>query len=211
MPAHGPASPIGSSTRITRPIVGRVPAKIQPETSDTPSPAQHRGAQPTPPNSYFSSYSTPPTTTDHSTRNSWQAPGLIWLSRHSERRSNVVRVVLTAGWFTAMLIGGMGFGHYLILLFAAGGLAATMPVKPGARLFPLRLSPTVVAGPLAMMAAVVLVFGYVIDRWRPLSHQAAAAAFSPDAVNRNPVLARACPPGSLALVWGWATELHGPL
>jgi hypothetical protein len=140
-------------------------------------------------------------------------PGLIWLSRHSERRSNVVRVVLTAGWFTAMLIGGMGFGHYLILLFAAGGLAATMPVKPGARLFPLRLSPTVVAGPLAMMAAVVLVFGYVIDRWRPLSHQAAAAAFSPDAVNRNPVLARACPRGaSPGLGLGdrtpWALMMH---
>ncbi len=71
-------------------------------------------------------------------------PGLIWLSRHSERRSNVVRVVLTAGGFTAMLIGGMGFGHYLILLSTAGGLAATMPVKPDARLFPQRLSPTAV-------------------------------------------------------------------
>jgi len=138
-------------------------------------------------------------------------PGLIWLSRHSERRSNVVRVVLTAGGFTAMLIGGMGFGHYLILFCPR---RAARPPR-------CRSSPTPafshsgyrqprLAGPLAMMAAVVLVFGYVIDRWRPLSPQA-AAAFSPDAVNRNPVLARAYPPGSSALVWGWATEFHGPL
>lgn len=42
------------------------------ETSDTRSPTQHRCAPPTPPNSSICSYSTPPTTTDHSKRNSWQ-------------------------------------------------------------------------------------------------------------------------------------------
>jgi hypothetical protein len=40
------------------------------KTSDTRSRAQHRCAQPTPPDSYLCSYNTPPTTTDHSHRNS---------------------------------------------------------------------------------------------------------------------------------------------
>jgi hypothetical protein len=134
--------------------------------------------------------------------------GLMWLGLHSERRSNVARVVLVIGGLTAMLIGGMGFPHYLILLFGAGGLAATMPVKPGVRLFARRLSPAVLAGALAVAAVALLVNGYLTDRWRPLSPRAAAAAFTSDSVNRNPELARACPPGSLAVVWGWAAGLY---
>jgi len=138
--------------------------------------------------------------------------GLIWLGRHSDRRSNAARVVLIASGFTAILAGGMGAAHYLLLLFAAAGLAATMPVRSGARLFPRRLSPTRRDRALAIAAAVVLVFvfGYVIQRSRlvvPLSPRAAAAAFSPDSVNRDPALARACPPGSKAMVWGYAPEL----
>jgi len=136
--------------------------------------------------------------------------GLIWLSRHSERRSNLARLVLIAGGLTAVLAGGYGAGHYLILLFGAAGLAATMPVKPGARLFPRRLSPTVLAGALAlaMVGALSLTLGYYYNLWRPLSPQGAAAAFSPNSVNRNPALARACPPGSPAIVWGYAAELY---
>ena len=138
--------------------------------------------------------------------------GLIWLCWHSERRSNVARVVLIVGGLTAMLGGGTGAPHYLILLFGAAGLAATMPVKPGARLFPRRLSLTVLAGLAAAVAvALVFVFGHVIDRMRlvvPLSPHAAAAAFSPDSVNRIPALTRACPPGSKAMVWGYAAELY---
>jgi hypothetical protein len=139
--------------------------------------------------------------------------GLIWLGRHSERRSNVARVVLIVGGFAGMLAGGMGAAHYLILLFAAAGLAATMPVKRGARLYPRQLAPTVRDRVLAIVAAVLLVcvVGYVIPRLAfvtPLSPHAAAAAFSPDSVNRAPALARACPPGSKAMVWGYAEELY---
>jgi hypothetical protein len=134
--------------------------------------------------------------------------GLIWLSWHSERRSNVARAVLVTGGLTAVLAGPSSFPHYFILLFGAVGLAFTMPVKPGARLFPQRLSPTVLAGTLAVVAALVLVNGFITDRWRPLSPHAAAAAFSADSVNRNPELARACPPGSPAMVWGWKNELY---
>ena len=43
---------------------------------------------------------------------------------------------------------------------------------------------------------------------RPLSPRGALAAFSSDSVNRNPAMARACPPGSPALVWGWAPEIY---
>ena len=137
--------------------------------------------------------------------------GLIWLSLHSERRSNAARAVLVTGGLTAMLggpAGGVGnqtpggFPHYLIILFGAVGLAFTMPVKPGAQLIPQRLSPPVLAGALATVAALVLVNGLITDRWAPLSPRGAAAAFSSDSVNRNPELARARPPGSRALVWG---------
>jgi hypothetical protein len=139
--------------------------------------------------------------------------GLIWLGRHSDRRSNVARVVLIAGGFAGMLAGGMGAAHYVILLFGAAGLAATMPVKPGARLFPRRPSSTLRATAMAIVAAVVLVcvIGFIIPRLAlvtPLSPRAAAAAFSPDSVNRDPALARACPPGSKAMVWGYAPELY---
>jgi hypothetical protein len=139
--------------------------------------------------------------------------GLIWLGRHSDRRSNVARVVLIASGLTAVLAGGMGAAHYLLLLFGAAGLAATMPVKPGVRLLPRRLSPTWRDRALAIVAAavLVLVFGYVLQRSRlvvPLSPQKAAAAFSPDSVNRDPALARSCPPGSKAMVWGYAPEIY---
>jgi len=98
-------------------------------------------------------------------------------------------------------------------LFAAAGLAATMPVKPSARLFPRRLPPTMRAWALTIVAVVVVVcvFGYVIERMHlivPLSPRGAAAAFSADSVNRDPALARACPPGSKAMVWGYAPELY---
>ena len=135
--------------------------------------------------------------------------GLIWLGRHSERRSNVARVVLIAGGLTAVLAGGMGAAHYFILLFAAIALAATMPVKPGVRLFP-RVRHKVLA---IVTTAVVLVcvIGFMIPRFEwvtPLSPHAAASAFSPNSVNRDPGLARACPPGSKAMVWGYAAELY---
>jgi hypothetical protein len=134
--------------------------------------------------------------------------GLIWLGRHSDKWSNVARVVLITGGLTAMLIGGMGFPPYLILLFGAGALAATMPVKPDASLLPQRLSSRVLAGALAMVAALVLATGYLTNSWRPTSPRMALAAFSPDSVHRNPTMARACPPGSRAMVWGWAAELY---
>jgi hypothetical protein len=133
---------------------------------------------------------------------------LIWLGRHSDKWSNVARVVLITGGLTAMLIGGMGFPPYLILLFGAGALAATMPVKPDASLLPQRLSSRVLAGALAMVAALVLATGYLTNSWRPTSPRMALAAFSPDSVHRNPTMARACPPGSRAMVWGWAAELY---
>jgi hypothetical protein len=134
--------------------------------------------------------------------------GLIWLSRHSERRSNVARAVLVTGGLTTVLGGPGSFPHYLIFLFAAVGLAFTMPVKPGAHLLPQRLSRTVLAGALTIAAVLVLVNGLITDRWAPLSPHGAAAAFSADSVNRNPALARACPPGSPAMVWGWKNELY---
>jgi hypothetical protein len=93
-------------------------------------------------------------------------------------------------------------------LFGAGALAATMPVKPDSSLLPQRLSPRVLAGALAIVAALVLVTGYLTNCWRPTSPEMALAAFSPDSVHRNPTMARACPPGSKAMVWGWAGELY---
>ncbi len=134
--------------------------------------------------------------------------GLIWLGRHSDKWSNVARVVLITGGLTAMLIGGMGFPPYLILLFGAGALAATMPVKPDASLLPQRLSPRMLAGALAMVAALVLATGYLANCWRPTSPRMALAAFSSESVHRNPTMAGACPPGSRAMVWGWAAELY---
>ena len=89
--------------------------------------------------------------------------GLTWLSLHTERRSNVARIVLIAGGLAAMLIGARGFPHYLILWFGAVGLAATMPLKPDARLFPQRLSLIVLAAAVAILAAFVLVSGYITD------------------------------------------------
>ncbi|MGB9222640.1 hypothetical protein [Mycobacterium sp.] len=134
--------------------------------------------------------------------------GLIWLGRHSDKASNVARVVLIAGGLAAMLFGGRGFPPYLILLFGAVALAATMPVKPDVSLLSQRLSPRVLAAALAIVAALVLVAGYLTNCWRPTSPRMALAAFSSDSVHRNPTMARACPPGSRAMVWGWAGELY---
>jgi hypothetical protein len=88
-----------------------------------------------------------------------------------------------------------------------------MPVKPGARLFPRRLSSPARTRALAIGAAVglICVIGYVAPRLAyvdPPTPREAAAAFSPDSVNRDPALARACPPGSKAMVWGYAAELY---
>ncbi|WP_231639446.1 hypothetical protein [Mycobacterium sp. Marseille-P9652] len=134
--------------------------------------------------------------------------GLIWLARHSDRSSNVARVVLITGGLAAMLFGGRGFPPYNILLFGAGALAATMPVNPDASLLPPRMTPKLVAGALAMVAALVLVAGYLTNTWRPTPPRMALAAFSPNSVHRNPIMARECPPGSRAMVWGWAGELY---
>jgi len=140
--------------------------------------------------------------------------GLIWLGRHSEWRSNLARIVLIAGGLTAVLAGGMGAAHYFILLFAAAGLAATMPIKPGACLFPRRLPPSMRHKVLVILAAAVVlvcVIGFMIPRLAlvtPLSPRAAAGVFSADSVHRDPGLAGACPPGSKAMVWGYAPEIY---
>jgi hypothetical protein len=134
--------------------------------------------------------------------------GLIWLGRHSDKWSNFARVALITGGLTAMLFGGRGYPPYLILLFGAVALAATMPVKPAASVLPQRVSPRVLAGALAIVAALVLAAGYLTNCWRPTSPRMALAAFSADSVHRNPTMARACPPGSKAMVWGWAGELY---
>ncbi|MBW0017769.1 MAG: hypothetical protein JO236_09535 [Mycobacterium sp.] len=134
--------------------------------------------------------------------------GLIWLGRHSDRSSNVARIVLVAGGFTAVLMGGMGFAHYLILLFGAGGLAVTMPVKPGASLVPRRVAPRLVIGGVAVALMVALVNGWVIDKGRAASPHRVLAAFSPDSVESNPTMARVCPARSKVVVWGWAAQLY---
>lgn len=134
--------------------------------------------------------------------------GLIWLGRHSDKPSNLARAVLIAGGLTAMLIGGMGFPPYIILLFGAGALAATMPIKPDVNLLPQRVSPRALAGAVGIFVALVLVAGYLTNSWRPTLPRMALAAFSPNSVHRNPIMARECPPGSKAMVWGWAGELY---
>lgn len=142
--------------------------------------------------------------------------GLIWLSLHSEKRSNVARAVLVAGGLLGVMAGPAGgvgvvsggFPHYLIILFGALGLAFTLPVKAGVQLLPQRLSPPVVVVALVAVAALILANGMVTKRFALLPPRVALAAFSGDSVNRNQDLAGACPAGSRVLVWGWKNELY---
>lgn len=169
--------------------------------------------------SFLGSYAGGPTTMEKLTR-TWTGlsePGLyvlslvvllVWLGLHSDRRSNMARVAILGGGVVSVLIGGMGFPHYFILLFAGIGLAMTMPVKPDVSLLPERVSPVVVATVMAIAAIAVLDDGYQRNLWRPSSPRQAFAAFSSNSVNRNRSMASYCPAKSVALVWGWGPEIY---
>lgn len=131
---------------------------------------------------------------------------IVFLGRRSGRRSNVARAVLVAGGLVAVFIGSRGFPHYLIFMFGAMGLAASLPVLTGAEMVPKWTTAVRVRRGVVVAAALILGAGYAAGLWRPLSPRMAAAALSPESVITNPTLTQHCPPGSPALVWGWAPE-----
>ncbi len=126
----------------------------------------------------------------------------------SAPRVRVARAVYALSGLAAVFAGGMAFGHYLIVLYAALALALALPVRAGARFVP---SPTwrrilTIGG--AVLAVAALALGAALGRVVPTSPSTLGAALSPESRVVDPELADACPPGSSAVVWGWSPELY---
>jgi len=133
---------------------------------------------------------------------------LIRLVQLSSRRVAVSRAILVASGLAAIVAGGMGYGHYLWLVYTACALAASLPVEGNRELIPW---PTVRKAALAAMAAAIvaeLALGVASGGLRLTSPSSFADALRRDSVPRNAAVAALCPAGSEAMVWGWAAELY---
>ena len=136
-------------------------------------------------------------------------PGSVGSEEHFQVDTvRVARAVYALSGLAAVFAGGMAFGHYLIVLYAALALALALPVRAGARFVP---SPTwrrilTIGG--AVLAVAALALGAALGRVVPTSPSTLGAALSPESRVVDPELADACPPGSSAVVWGWSPELY---
>lgn len=133
---------------------------------------------------------------------------LIRLVQLSSRRVAVSRAILVASALAAIVAGGMGFEHYLWLVYTACALAASLPVEGNRELIPW---PTVRRAALPAIAAAIvaaLAAGVALGGLRLTSPSSFADAFRSSSVPRDAAVAAACPAGSHVLVWGWAAELY---
>jgi hypothetical protein len=126
----------------------------------------------------------------------------------SSRRVLVSRLILVAAGLAAVVAGGMGFGHYLILLFGALALATALPMVEGAQLLPWPRTRRIVLPLIGALTLAVMVVGAILGRLALASPRDVAAALSEDSVPRDAALAAVCPEGSDVLVWGWAAEFY---
>lgn len=133
---------------------------------------------------------------------------LVRLAFISEKRVLMARGLMVFGGLVAVFAGGMGFGHYLYLLFTAIAIAVALPLAPGAQIVPWRLvrSAAVLAAAVAVLAVMAIEVG--AGRFAVSQPSAVAATFSRGSVERVASLERVCPEGSDVLVWGWASELY---
>ena len=133
---------------------------------------------------------------------------LIWLAMRSDLSTAIARAALALAGVAAVFAGGRGFGHYLIILIVAIGIAAALPLRKGLSPIPGRWALPITATATALAVAALATVGFAIGRLSPATPADVVAALSPDSVVRNEALARACPPGSTAVVWGWAPEIY---
>lgn len=130
---------------------------------------------------------------------------LFVLSWYSTPRVIVSRAILAASGVIAVLAGGMGFPHYLILAITGVVLAAALPIS-SSPVVAERRQRVFIAAFVAAMLAFVAMSG--IGRVNFAGPRSVAASLSADSVQRTAELSAACPPGSQVLVWGWAPELY---
>ena len=130
---------------------------------------------------------------------------LFWIS---DTRVRIQRVLLIAAGLAAVIAGGMGFGHYLIILYAAFALATALPVKPGAELLPWPAVRRFAVPVLAVLTVAVIIVLAVAGRLRLATPAETLATLSSDSVTRTAELSALCPPGSDVMVWGWSPEFY---
>jgi hypothetical protein len=133
---------------------------------------------------------------------------LVRVAFISSRRVLVSRLILVSMGLAAVFAGGKGFDHYLIILFVAVALAIALPTRPGSELLPWRQARRAVIPILAIAVVAVIIVGGMLGRFSFASPVTIVRAVSPASVIVDPALAAACPPGSRALVWGWAPEFY---
>jgi hypothetical protein len=133
---------------------------------------------------------------------------LIRLVQLSSRRVAVSRAILVASALAAIVAGGMGFGHYLWLVYTACALAASLPVEGNREMIPWPAVRRVVVPAMAAAIVAALAAGVAFGGLRLTSPASLADALRRDSVPRNAAVAALCPAGSDAMVWGWAPELY---
>jgi hypothetical protein len=133
---------------------------------------------------------------------------LVVLAVRSSARVALLRLGLALAGLAALFAGGMGFGHYLWLLFTALLLAMALPMRDAALIPATRIARTAVVATAAALAVALVVVGVVGGRLALTNGPMVAAALSRDSVVRQSALLDACPVGSDVLVWGWAPELY---
>ena len=135
---------------------------------------------------------------------------VAWLAVLSTRRVAALRLALVGTGAVAVFLGGMGFGHYLIVFYLSVAMAFGLPLRPGARVVPF------VRGTASSAAILVVLFvGGWLASFGPsvgLAERTKVSdlyrALTSDATGLYPAIAPDCPAGSRVFVWGWASELY---
>ncbi len=133
---------------------------------------------------------------------------IIWASIRSSTRINILRWVTVALAGLAVFLGGFPYAHYMIIGLGGMVIAAGLPLKTGAQLLPGRRARTILVGVVAGVGIATTVTLSLTSPVRAASPDSVALALSPGTDPTIERLAAACPPGTPALVWGWAPELY---
>lgn len=136
------------------------------------------------------------------------ATAIVWLSIRSDGATALARLAITGSGLVAVLAGGRGLGHYLIILIVAVGIAIALPLRERRPPVPGRWALPVFATLTLLAVGAVATFGFGSGRITPVRPTDLAVALSPDSAPTIAELTRLCPPGSGAVVWGWAPELY---
>jgi hypothetical protein len=133
---------------------------------------------------------------------------LVWLAALSTVKIALARGMIIALGLLAILVGGTGFAHYLLLLFGTLAIAFALPVRGGVEPLRGKRVRTVTPALAGVLAVAGILVGVGAGKLIIASPRVVVNSLSASSVLRESSMTEVCPVGSRVMVWGWAADLY---